>query len=121
MLFATLFLGCNGVETAGDSEVDSAESTLSEEEISKVAVMVDGTVYLNSEAIPIESLAEKLEALSAVKEIWYFRESPEAEEPHENAMKAIEAIANRKLPIALYTDREFTHRLKLGKPADSNE
>lgn len=44
------------------------------------------------------------------------REAPEAAEPHENAMKAIALIADRKHPIAMYLDRDFTQRMNLGGP-----
>lgn len=80
----------------------------------KIAVMADGTVYVNSEKVPIDSLSSKLDEIGEVKEIWYYREAPEAAEPHENAMKAIAEIANRQLPIAMYLDREFKQRANLG-------
>ncbi|TWT77580.1 hypothetical protein [Neorhodopirellula pilleata] len=81
----------------------------------KIAVLTDGTVIVNSETVPIESLASKLDSISDIKEIWYHREAPDAAEPHENAMKAIAEIANRKLPIAMYLDRDFTQRATFGE------
>jgi len=76
----------------------------------KVAVLTDGTVIVNAETVPIDSLASKLDSLGDIKEIWYHREAPDAAGPHENAMKTIEELANRKRPIAMYLDRAFTQR-----------
>jgi len=97
-----------------DSPKMPTEITANSNSIAKVSVMVDGTVYLNSEVIPIDSFGTKLDALGDIKEIWYHREAPEAAEPHENAMKAITEIANRGLPVAMYLDREFTQRANFG-------
>ena len=81
----------------------------------KIAVLTDGTVIVNSEIVPIESLASKLNTIGDIKVIWYHREAPDAAEPHENAMKTIAEIANRKLPIAMYLDRGFTQRATFGE------
>lgn len=81
----------------------------------KIAVLTDGTVIVNSETVPIDSLASKLDSIGDIEEIWYHREAPDAAEPHENAMKAIAEIANRKLPIAMYLDRNFTKRATFGE------
>ena len=81
----------------------------------KIAVLTDGTVIVNSEVVPIESLASKLNTIGDIKVIWYPREAPVAAEPHENAMKTIAEIANRKLPIAMYLDRGFTQRATFGE------
>ena len=81
----------------------------------KIAVLTDGTVIVNSEVVPIESLASKLNTIGDIKVIWYYREAPDAAEPHENAMKTIAEIANRKLPIAMYLDRGFTQRATFGE------
>ena len=81
----------------------------------KIAILTDGTVIVNSEIVPIESLASKLNTIGDIKVIWYHREAPDAAEPHENAMKTIAEIANRKLPIAMYLDRGFTQRATFGE------
>jgi len=78
--------------------------------IAKISVMADGTVYLNSESVTIKSFPTKLDGLLDASEVWYFRENPGAEEPHENAMKVMAELARRKLPIAMYLDRDFTQR-----------
>jgi len=81
----------------------------------KIAVLTDGTVIVDSETVPIDSLASKLDSIGDIKEIWYHREAPEVAEPHENAMKTIAEIANRKMPIAMYLDRDFTQRAAFGE------
>ena len=105
-------VGCND---SSSTVAPPANDTATTANVAKVAVMADGTVYLNSESVPIDSLATKLDALGDITEAWYHRESPDAAEPHENAMKAIAEIASRKLPIAMYLDREFTKRASFGK------
>ena len=82
--------------------------------IVKIAVLVDGTVLVNSEPVPIDSFGDKLDAITNIEAFWYHRENPQAGEPHENAMKVIAELVNRKLPVAMYLDREFTQRLELG-------
>ena len=77
--------------------------------------MTDGTVYVNSEIVSIDSLAAKLDSLEDIQVVWYHRESPDAAEPHRNAMKVIDEIANRKLSIAMYLDRGFTKRATFGE------
>jgi biopolymer transport protein ExbD len=118
VLVAALFLGCDGTSSpapspsaATDSPSDDSGDT---DGTVKIAVMVDGTVYVNAEEVPIDSLSSKLDEIGEIKEIWYHREAPEAEEPHENAMKAIAEIANRQRPIAMYLDREFKQRANVG-------
>ena len=78
-------------------------------------VMIDGTILVNADSVSVDSLATKLDSLGEITEVWYHRESPDAAEPHENAMKAIAEIANRKLPIAMYLDSEFTQRASFGE------
>ena len=112
-------LGCNNTSsepppTVAPAADSRAEGTEHVQGVVKVAVMSDGTVYVNSEIVPIDSLGSKLDSLGDVQEAWYHREDPEAEQPHENAMKVIAELANRRYRIAMYADREFTNRVDLG-------
>ena len=117
VLAVTCFVGCNDSPTANSDPAAEAStsSAPSTKNVAKVAVMVDGTILINSESVSVDSLATKLDSLGEITEVWYHRESPEAAEPHENAMKAIAEIANRKLPIAMYLDSEFTQRASFGE------
>jgi biopolymer transport protein ExbD len=118
--YAALFVVSLLAAGCADSEIQSEASTqlpdsnttasAQNEGIVKITVQTDGTVIVNSETVPIDSLASKLDSIGDIKEFWYFREAPDAAEPHENALKVITEIANRRLPIALFLDREFTQR-----------
>jgi hypothetical protein len=110
--------GCSDQNMSSDSTTPATQSIsgadIQSGGVVKIAVLTDGTVIVNAETVPIESLASKLDSIGAIKEIWYHREAPDAAEPHENAMKAIAEIANRKRPIAMYLDRGFTKRWNFG-------
>jgi len=113
LLFLVLSAGCTDAtdpETQGAAAIPANDET-DPAGVVKIAVMTDGTVEVNSEAVPIDSLSTMLDTLGDIQEVWYYRESPEAAEPHENAIKVIDEIADRKLPIAFYVDRDFTEPL----------
>lgn len=118
VLAVAVSLGCNDTPSYAPSSSAGANSQSSDptnsDGVVKIAIMADGIVYLNSKTVPIHSLSSELDEIGEINEIWYHREAPEAAEPHENAMKAIAEIANRKLPIAMYVDREFKQRVNLG-------
>ena len=112
-------LGCTDTKSntpSTDSEVPAStqNDAARVDGVLKIAVMADGTIYVNSKTVPIDSLSSKLDEIGDVKEIWYHREAPEAAEPHENVMKVIAEIANRRLPVAMYLDRDFKQRVNLG-------
>ncbi len=120
LLFAYLLAaGCAGTKMQSKpTDVETQSSGVSDvgaDGIVKIAILTDGTVFVNSETVPIDSLASKLDSIGDIKEVWYHREAPDAAEPHENAIKAIAEIANRKLPIAMYLDRDFTKRATFGE------
>lgn len=109
-----ILAGCNDT---GPPSQDAVSSSSSEDDgvVAKIAVMTDGTVYVNSESVTIEALASKLDELGKIREVWYHREAPEAAEPHDNAMTVIAEIADRGLPIAMYIDAEFKERATFGQ------
>jgi len=109
-----LVSGCSDSGTSSQTSDPATQSNTYAEGVVKIAVLTDGTVFVNSESVSIDSLASKLDSMGDIKEIWYHREAPDASEPHDNAMKAIAEIANRKLPIAMYLDRNFTQRANFG-------
>ena len=109
--------GCSDTNVSPDKRDPATQSNadVDTEVVAKIAVMKDGSVFVNSESVLIDSLGSKLDALGDIKEVWYHRETPDAAEPHENAMQAIAEIANRKLPIAMYLDRDFKQRATFGE------
>lgn len=122
VVLVALLIVSSGCGDSGTSPVSSTPAIQSStgtdgnsDGVVKIAVLTDGTVFVNSESVAIDSLASKLDSIDDIKEIWYYREAPDAAEPHENAMKTIAEIANRELPIAMYLDRDFTQRANLGE------
>ena len=111
-----LLVGCSESPPDSPDANSSAANPSKSDGIVKIAVMANGTVFVNDDTVPLNSLSSKLDGISEIKEVWYHREAPEAAEPHENAMKAIALIADRKHPIAMYLDRDFTQRMNLGGP-----
>jgi hypothetical protein len=115
-----LALGCSNSGKSTDSHDAAAPANAAAnpagkiEGVVKIAVLTDGTVLVNSEPVAIDSLAAKLDSSGEIKEFWYHREGPEDADPHENAMKVVEEMAKRRLPIAFYLDRGFTQRAKFG-------
>ncbi|MFM7518492.1 MAG: hypothetical protein ACKO3V_16270 [Pirellula sp.] len=115
LIVPLIIIGCNDSKTKPNAAQTNANSSGQIDDVVKIAVLTDGTVIVNSETVSIDSLAAKLDSMGVIKEIWYHREAPDAAEPHENAMKAIAEIANRKLPIAMYLDRDFKKRATFGE------
>ena len=115
-----LLLGCDSDKNTASPSVDQNSAVNSDTVTARITVMTDGTVYLNSEAVEIDSLASKLDELGEISTIWYHREAPEAAEPHANAMKAIAVIADRQLPIVMYLDKDFTKPLTIDELDSSN-
>ena len=118
-LASIVTIGCTDSKTQSEPSDSVTQSNTNSDGqndgVVKIAVLTDGTVIVNSETVPIDSLASKLDSMDDIKEIWYHREAPGAAEPHENAMKTIAEIANRKLLIAMYLDRSFTQRATFGE------
>ena len=76
--------------------------------ILKIKVAASGDMTADGQAITLEQLATKLVDLKKSDgAVWYHRESPAAE-PHRNAMKVIELVAENKLPIRLSTKPDFS-------------
>jgi len=78
--------------------------------VAQIAVMLDGTVYLNGTEIDAEKIPEKFDELGEIEEIWYHREDPSAGQ-HENVMKVVREIDSHGVNIELYLDAEFTNHL----------
>ena len=110
---AVLFLGCGDtpIDLPSSSGTDSPFSESNDNDaVVKIAVMADGSVFVNSEMVPIDSFSSKLDELGEITEIWFHREVPEAAEPLDNASRAFLEIVNRKLPIGIFLDPDFKRR-----------
>jgi hypothetical protein len=74
----------------------------------KVKVTAGGDVTADGQPVTLEQLAAKLADLKgAGGGVVYYREDP-AGEPHENAMKVVELVAENGLPIRLSTNPDFS-------------
>ena len=78
------------------------------DKVLKVQVTSGGDVTADGEPVTLEQLATRLAALKqAGGVVWYYRENPTGE-PHPNAMKVIEQVAQNKLPIRLSMRPDFS-------------
>jgi hypothetical protein len=74
----------------------------------KVKVTAGGDVTADGQPVTLEQLAAKLSELRRVGGgVCYYREDP-AGEPHENATKVIQLVAENGLPIRLSTSPDFS-------------
>ncbi|MBX7167323.1 MAG: hypothetical protein K1X74_13415 [Pirellulales bacterium] len=74
----------------------------------KVKVAADGDIAADGQRVTVEQLAIKFADLKATRgEVWYHRENP-ADEPHANALKVMELVAEHGLPIRLSAMPDFS-------------
>jgi biopolymer transport protein ExbD len=74
----------------------------------KVKVTASGDITADGQPVTLEQLAPKLSELKkAGGGVWYYRENP-GSEPHPNAMKVVELVAENKLPIRLSAKPDFS-------------
>ncbi len=96
--FAVLLLtGCN---------TDKPETR--DSNVIKIKVTAKGDIVVDGKPIGFEELATRLVTLKkAGGKVWYHREDPSGE-PHPNAMKVIELVAENKLPVRLSAKPDFS-------------
>lgn len=74
----------------------------------KIAVTAKGSISADGQPITLEQFAAKLSELrKSGGGVWYHRENPGGE-PHANAMRVIELVAENKLPIRLSAKSDFS-------------
>ena len=74
----------------------------------KVTVTANGEITVDGQRVTLNQLSARLTELKqAGGNVWYFRENPSAE-PHMNAMKVMELVADNKLPIRLSSKPDFS-------------
>ncbi|MBN9519150.1 hypothetical protein J0H58_11625 [bacterium] len=74
----------------------------------KVKVTTGGDITADGQPVTLEQLARKFADLKkADGEVWYHRDNPTGE-PHPNAMKVIELVAENSLPVKLSSRPDFT-------------
>jgi len=81
---------------------------VSADKVLKIKVTSGGDVTADGEAVTLGQLATRLAALKqAGGVVWYYRENQTAE-PHPNAIKVIEQVAQNKLPIRLSMKPDYS-------------
>ena len=82
--------------------------TADSRKVLKVAITAGGQITADGHPTTLDSLIPMLRELAKDKgEVWYYREVPEAD-PHPNAMKVLEAIVDKNLPVLLSTKPDYS-------------
>lgn len=108
-LFALLVTGCQRDPTASPSGRTQGEKPAAQgNRVIKVKVTTGGDITADGQPVTLEQLARKFADLKkADGEVWYHRDNPTGE-PHPNAMKVIELVAENSLPVKLSSRPDFT-------------
>jgi hypothetical protein len=80
--------------------------------IAKVFVSADEKILVNGKESSLGELEVDLKRLPANGMVYYSRANA-SQEPSTTAMKVVDVIAKRSLPIQFYTDNTFTEVVKL--------
>ena len=104
VVVALMTLGCSGKKDEDKTEKPGVQ----QDRIIKVKVMAGGDITADGQPVTLEQLGAKLTALKqASGVVWYHRENP-GDEPHPNAMKVIELVAEKQLPVKLSAKPDFS-------------
>ena len=117
-----LLLGCRdkqpvalpSQETSAVHSTDKDVAKITDKDVAKIIVTREGVIYLDGQQVTLDKLDGEI--ARRLPEVWYHREHPEDENPHETAMKVLGIIVKHRRPVALYLDRDFTIRAKPQMP-----
>jgi hypothetical protein len=74
----------------------------------KVKVFSDGRILVDEHVVDLGQLAQRFKSLKeSGGVVWYFREAAD-DEPHPNAMRVMELVVERELPISMSTKEDFS-------------
>ena len=74
----------------------------------KVSVLASGSILLDSDAVSLDQLRERIEAQKAARPvIWYYREAAQGEPPAE-ALQVMKLVVENRLPISLCSKPDFS-------------
>ena len=110
MTVVLLFTGCQRDAAAPSPAARSVvnDAAAANTKVLKVYVTVSGEITADGQPVTPDQLAAKLAELKqAGGEVWYCRENPSAE-PHPNAMKVMELVADNQLSIRLSSKPDFS-------------
>ena len=81
----------------------------------RVSISVKGDITVNGKSSSLDNFKIELDRNDkSVKEVCYNRESPEQFEPHPNALKILDLVIAKELPISMYWDKNFKKRIQFG-------
>lgn len=99
-LVTVLAAGCSNDSGGPDETV--------RDDVAKIAISEGGHITLNGRDAGMDDVREALAQLERHDGVvWYYREAAGAE-PHPNAMRVIDAIAEAGLPISMSTKPNFS-------------
>ena len=76
--------------------------------IIRVAALADGKVLVDGVPVSLSDLDARLKLLKAANGVvWYYRENP-ASEPRPEALRAIKAIFENRLPVSMSSKPDFS-------------
>lgn len=112
LLLASFLLGlAAGCDRSGTPEGDRAATpaaTSSAPSILKISALANGEILLDGKPCSADELAARLsEARKNNGQVYYFREAAD-QEPHPNAMQAVQMIDDSHLPVSLSTLADFS-------------
>ena len=73
----------------------------------KLSALASGEILLDGKPIPLEALGQALQAADKQTTVWYYREGA-AQQPHPNALAAIQLVVKHKLRISLSSKPDFS-------------
>jgi biopolymer transport protein ExbD len=105
-IFLCLAAGCRPSEpAASDSSTPPATTPVSP--VIKISALASGEILLDGKPCSSDELKTRLAAGQKNNGlIYYFREAAD-QEPHPNAMKAMQLIVDSRLPVSLSTRPDF--------------
>jgi biopolymer transport protein ExbD len=108
ILLLIFFAGCRSqIPDIDQSKLPSPDSPYV-----KVYVRKSGEITLDGKSATVDEVGSAFTSL-AQKEgvVLYFRESPQEEAPHPNAMRVIELVTRNRLPVRLCLNKDCSEAL----------
>jgi hypothetical protein len=106
-LLLLLAIGCQRSESP-TADPTAPEANLALTSILKVSALANGEILLNGQPSSLDQLTARLSIAQKIQgKVFYYRETAE-QEPHPNAMQAVERIIESKLPVSFSTKPDFS-------------
>ncbi len=111
--FSTLLFLISSLTFASDNPVVKLKNQECNTEKSlRVSITVKGDIVVNGQPSSLDYFNIELDRNdNSINEVCYNRESPEQFEPHPNALKVLDLVIVKELPISMYWDKDFKKRI----------